>query len=101
MTGTSEPTRRRAVGRLALQPRLARTSRIYFPPTDPTAAVACSASAGFLKSEDSIPHSLGELDESELTFVEKVVFSALVDDPYKIVLGCAGVGQDSIDLAEN
>ena len=57
--------------------------------------------AGSLKSEDSCPYSLGKFDEGEPAFVEKVVVSALVDDPDEIVPGWTGVGEDSIDLAEN
>jgi hypothetical protein len=54
-----------------------------------------------LKSENLPSYSLGKLDKSELMFVEKVVVPALVDDPYEIVLGCSGIGQNSIDLAED
>jgi hypothetical protein len=54
-----------------------------------------------LKSENLPSYSLGKLDKSELMFVEEVVVPALVDDPYEIVLGCSGIGQNSIDLAED
>jgi hypothetical protein len=60
--------------------------------TIPPAPAGCSAwLAGFLKSENSISNSLGKVDESELTCIEKVVVSALIDDSYEIVLGCPGV----------
>ena len=57
--------------------------------------------AGLLKSENLLSHGLGKVDKSELAFVEKVVVSALVNDPYEIVFRCSRVGQNSIDLAEN
>ena len=57
--------------------------------------------AGLLKSENLFSYSMGKLDKSELALVKKVVLSALVHDPYEIVLGCSRVGQDSIDLTED
>jgi hypothetical protein len=57
--------------------------------------------AGSLKSEDPLPNSLRKVDEGELSFIEKVIVPALVDDPYKIVLGCSRIWQNSIDLAED
>lgn len=56
--------------------------------------------AGFLKSENLLPYSLRKVDEGELSFVEKVIVPALVDDPYEVVLGYSRIGQNSIDLAE-
>ena len=62
---------------------------------------ASSMLAGFLKSENLLSYSLGKVNKSELSFVEKVIVPALVDDPYEIILGCTRIGQDSIDVAED
>jgi hypothetical protein len=57
--------------------------------------------AGSLKSENSVSNGLGKVDDGELAFIEQIVISALVDDSDEIVLGSAGVWQDSIDLAKD
>jgi len=87
----SDPTVKhwnRANGSAAERPRLSavRSSRLL---------------AGFLNSENLLSHSLREVDKNELILMEKVVFSTLVDNPHEIVLGCARIRQDSIDLAKN
>ena len=56
--------------------------------------------AGLLKRENFFSYSLGKSDESELAFMEKVIFSTFVDDPNEIVFSRACVGQNSIDLAQ-
>jgi len=57
--------------------------------------------AGVLKRENLLPYSRRKVDKNELIFVEKVVLPALVYDPYKIVLGCPRIRQNSIDLTED
>ena len=57
--------------------------------------------AGVLNSENLLSYSLRKVDKNELVFVEKVVLPTLVNDPYKIVLGCSGIRQYSIDLTKD
>ena len=57
--------------------------------------------AGVLKRENLLSDSRRKVDKNELIFVKKVVLPALVYDPYKIVLGCPRIRQDSIDLSED
>ena len=57
--------------------------------------------AGVLKRENLLSYSRRKVDKNELIFVEKVVLPALVYDPYKIVLGCPWIRQNSIDLSED
>jgi len=57
--------------------------------------------AGVLKRENLLSYSQRKVDKNELILVEKVVLPALVYDPYKIVLGCPRIRQNSIDLSED
>ena len=57
--------------------------------------------AGVLKRENLLSYSRRKVDKNELIFVEKVVLPTLVYDPYKIVLGCPRIRQNSIDLSED
>ncbi len=54
-----------------------------------------------VESEDLPPYGLREVDEHELTAVEQVVLSALIDDSDETVLRGPRVGDDSIDLSED
>jgi len=57
--------------------------------------------AGVLKRENLLSYGQRKVDKNELIFVVKVVLPALVDDPYKIVLGCPRIRQNSIHLTED
>ncbi|MDO8682997.1 MAG: hypothetical protein Q7N50_05885 [Armatimonadota bacterium] len=57
--------------------------------------------AGVLKRENLLSYSRRKVDKNELIFVEKVVLPTLVYDPYKIVLGCPRIRQNSIDFTED
>ena len=67
-------------------------------PLDPfmktIAAAAVSSNrllAGVLKSKNLLPDRRRKFDEHELIYVEKIVFSALINDPNEIILGSPGV----------
>jgi hypothetical protein len=54
-----------------------------------------------LESKELPPYALREVNKCELLKGEKIVLSALVDDPDEPVPRSARIGNDAIDLPES
>ena len=58
-------------------------------------------SAGVLNRENLLFDGSWEINEDKLIFVEEVVLPGLVDNPHEVILGSAGIMNDSVYLAQN
>ena len=57
--------------------------------------------AGSLECENLSSYRLRKIDEGELGRVEKVILSALVNDPHEIVFARSRIRYNSIDLSKD